>query len=385
MPKPTRLYNLDFLRGTAAFLVLIGHLRAYVFQNYNDIAHENLHIKAFYFITGLGHQAVIIFFALSGFLVGGKALSDILNHRFSWSRYFLRRLTRLWIVIFPALLLTLFLDGIGSWLTGGMGYGGQYYEIYNSGPHGPAGIDHSLLTFFGNLAFLQTIYVPTFGSNGPMWSLANEFWYYVVFPLAAWVVLVRSATLVRVAALCILFLIVMLLPTWLLAGGLIWVAGAVAAWCTKRPTLARVFKHLAARVGVISALLAALILTKIRPDDIGDLGLGIVVALSLPILATLPSPGSLYNAVSHGASEFSYTLYLTHFPLLTLISLAGFAPSKFSPSIFSAGLYVTLLTVALAWAAAAWWCFERNTDRAYFAITNAFPTPTSLGRESAND
>lgn len=27
--------------------------------------------------------------------------------------------------------------------------------------------------------------VPIFGSNGPLWSLANEFWYYVLFSLAA--------------------------------------------------------------------------------------------------------------------------------------------------------------------------------------------------------
>jgi hypothetical protein len=34
-----------------------------------------------------------------------------------------------------------------------------------------------------NAFFLQTIAGPTFGSNGPLWSLAYEWWYYVLFPL----------------------------------------------------------------------------------------------------------------------------------------------------------------------------------------------------------
>src|SRR6266851_431381 len=149
IPTATRLDNLDLLRGIAAFLVLTGHLRAYIFQSYGEVTHTGLLVKVFYLVTGLGHHAVIIFFALSGFLVGGKAFADIFSHRFSWSRYLLRRLTRLWIVIVPALLLTLLLDNIGLWLTAGIGYDGQYYQLYSSGPHNSADVDHSLLTFFG--------------------------------------------------------------------------------------------------------------------------------------------------------------------------------------------------------------------------------------------
>jgi peptidoglycan/LPS O-acetylase OafA/YrhL len=36
-------------------------------------------------------------------------------------------------------------------------------------------------TFVGNLLQLQTIVVSSLGSNGPLWSLANEWWYYVLF------------------------------------------------------------------------------------------------------------------------------------------------------------------------------------------------------------
>lgn len=73
----------------------------------------------------------------------------------------------------PALLLTLVLDKLGIWLTGGMGYNGEFYDVYNSGPQLPVAVSHSVVTFLGNVAFLQTIYVPPFGTNGPIWSLAN--------------------------------------------------------------------------------------------------------------------------------------------------------------------------------------------------------------------
>ena len=368
-PKAARLDNLDFLRGLAAFLVLAGHLRAYIFQSFGELEQAALLTKAFYFATGLGHQSVIIFFALSGFLVGGKAIEDITSGRFVWSRYLLRRLTRLWIVILPALFLTLLFDSVGLWMTNGRGYDGRYYEVYSSGPHAPLGIDLSLQSFLGNMAFLQTIYVPSFGSNGPMWSLANEFWYYIIFPLAAWVAMARIAVPTRLAGLCILLFIVGILPMWLLAPGVIWVAGAVAAWSTRQVALTAFLNHVATRIAGVTLLLAALFLSRIPTvqvsDLMGDVMLGIAVALALPILATLPSPGGIYRAVARASSELSYTLYLTHFPLLTFVILTGLAPNRLPPSVFSAGLYVSLMLAATVWAAVVWWCFERNTDRVY--------------------
>jgi peptidoglycan/LPS O-acetylase OafA/YrhL len=377
MSKTERLDNLDLLRGVAAFLVLASHLRAYIFQSFGELAHTDVLTRAFYFTTGLGHQAVIIFFALSGFLVGGKAFQDILDRRFSWSRYLLRRLTRLWIVIIPALLLTLIFDSIGSWLSHGIGYDGSFRGIYSQGPLAPRGADDSLLAFVGNLLFLQTIYVPTFGSNGPMWSLANEFWYYIVFPLAAWVSLSRVTAVARVAGLGVLSLTVTILPLWLLESGAIWVAGAAAAYCARQPVLSHFLRHIATRVSAFAVLFAALVLSKTRAADVGDLELGLAVAIALPVLATLRSPGGIYRVLARAGSELSYTLYLTHFPLLTFIFMVTFAPNRFSPTIYSAVLYVSLISLAMAWAALVWWFFERNTDRVFAWINGTWLAPAT--------
>jgi peptidoglycan/LPS O-acetylase OafA/YrhL len=362
---------------------MTGHLRAYVFENYGEASPTSMLLKAFYFTTALGNPAVIIFFALSGFLVGGKALQDLLTGRFSWSRYLLRRFTRLWIVIVPALILTMLFDSIGSTMTHGVGYDGRFYTTYAVGP-GPGALDSSWKTFLGNLAFVQNIYVPTFGSEGPIWSLANEFWYYIVFPLAAWLVMAPAAVLTRISAMLVLLVLTITLPTWLLATGVIWVAGAAAAWCANLTLLARVLACLPVRIGAVVLLVSALPLWRFQHVWFGDVELGLAVALVLPVLATLPSLGRIYGTIARASSEFSFTLYLTHFPLLTLIVLTGFAPTRFAPGILAFATFAGLALTAIGWAALCWWCFERNTDRLYAMLASGLLRPATAALPDEN-
>jgi hypothetical protein len=77
-----RLVHLDCLRGLAALLVVVEHLRAFLFVPFPQVVSPGVITKAFYLVTGLGHQAVMIFFVLSGFLVGGGRSS----HR-DWMRF----------------------------------------------------------------------------------------------------------------------------------------------------------------------------------------------------------------------------------------------------------------------------------------------------------
>jgi len=66
--------TLNTLRWVSAFLVVIGHLRSFIFINYAGVEQQNLLVKLFYYITGFGHQAVMVFFIISGYLVGGGLL-----------------------------------------------------------------------------------------------------------------------------------------------------------------------------------------------------------------------------------------------------------------------------------------------------------------------
>jgi peptidoglycan/LPS O-acetylase OafA/YrhL len=151
----------------------------------------------------------MIFFVLSGFLVGGSVLRGRMDGTWSWSLYATNRLTRLWVVLIPALLLGAIWDHCGIHLFGTSG-------IYGGVARANVGIFAVLprlsgSVMVGNALFLQGILTPTFGSNGPLWSLSYEFWYYVLFPLMVLAVPLdkfsSSMVLRGVASLAVVFFI----------------------------------------------------------------------------------------------------------------------------------------------------------------------------------
>lgn len=70
--SPARLWCLDLVRALSAMAVLAGHARSAIWVNWNAVAVKSLGVAAIYAATGWGHQAVMVFFVLSGFLVGGS-------------------------------------------------------------------------------------------------------------------------------------------------------------------------------------------------------------------------------------------------------------------------------------------------------------------------
>jgi peptidoglycan/LPS O-acetylase OafA/YrhL len=223
------------LRGLAAIGVVIGHVRSFVVVDYGAIKDVSVSNQALYCVTSLGpHQCVIAFFALSGFLVGGPALRNIFAGGWHWPRYTLRRLTRLWIVLIPALLLTFAVDTAGETIGGRFGYEGGYHKLLASGPSAGSPADLSVTTFVANAFFLQTIVTPTFGTNGPLWSLTNEYWYYVLFPLLVIGLFGRSRNVIQVTMGLVGIALVVLLPIEMVLLGLIWIAWAVANWSLRK-------------------------------------------------------------------------------------------------------------------------------------------------------
>ena len=185
--------HLNAARGAAALVVLLGHTRSLFFSSLSAfpgaINHLSTAPQSVPDSTGvlpgpitMGNEAVIIFFVLSGYLVGGSAIRDLKNGTWSWKRYLTQRLTRLWVVLLPALLLGIALDHSGLRMFAGT------HSIY-SGPPDLCVVPCNLAdrvspkVVMGNAFFLQEIFVDTAGSNNALWSLANEFWYYLAFPL----------------------------------------------------------------------------------------------------------------------------------------------------------------------------------------------------------
>ncbi len=104
---------LDLIRGLAAVVVLIGHGRNILLVDYNDIPAHRQWFALPYLITRAGHQSVMVFFVLSGYLIGGSIFRSLNSNQWTWTGYLTHRMTRLYVVVVPGLLSCLLLDWIG--------------------------------------------------------------------------------------------------------------------------------------------------------------------------------------------------------------------------------------------------------------------------------
>src|ERR1700730_7595164 len=95
--------RLNLLRSIAAILVVLGHWRILMFQDYPRLVAPPSSVTLFYFLSGLGKPSVMLFFVLSGYLVTASALRSIDNGSWSVESYLTQRITPLLVVLLPDL------------------------------------------------------------------------------------------------------------------------------------------------------------------------------------------------------------------------------------------------------------------------------------------
>src|SRR4051812_21006404 len=139
-----------------------------------DLEHVSAMRAAYAFVAGFDHYAVMVFFVLSGYLVGGSVIAEQRRSgRIDFGRYLFRRLLRLCVVLWPAYALIWLADHAAVQL-GAVELGLFTSDVLDT---------LSLSTLACNMAFLQMAACVQYGENGALWSLFNEAWYYVLFPL----------------------------------------------------------------------------------------------------------------------------------------------------------------------------------------------------------
>jgi peptidoglycan/LPS O-acetylase OafA/YrhL len=371
------IVSFNAVRGIAALTVCVSHLRSFLMVKFPFVVDPTHADSAFYFLTGLGHQAVVVFFVMSGWLVGSSVWSQQLSGRFSWVQYAITRLTRLLIVLIPALVMTCFVDALGTWLSGGYGYDRSQSVLLSDGPGPDKPISDSLRTAVGNLFFLQTIRVPVYGTNAPLWSLANEFRYYVMFPLFAFAWFHRrSRRSIGFIGAGVGVLVAM--PFVISSAFAIWLTGWAGSMAAPRPRTAQVLR-LVCSVLVVGCLVAG----RTRFAGVGDFALGIAVAGLLIGLNAFPDQGTRFQGAARIFSylaQISFTLYLFHFPLLAFFFFALHIPQQ-QPSPLVYVEFVALLAVVLVVATCFWYLFERNTDlvRRFVSRARRAPVPPTPG------
>jgi peptidoglycan/LPS O-acetylase OafA/YrhL len=167
---------MDVMRALLALLVAFGHIWILFVRDYAPTGSRT--VQALYGLAGFAHPAVVMFFVLSGYWITRSVMRRAAGE-WSWNGYLADRLGRLLPVLVPALLL----GGLLDWLSINLLHSPTHLGLTGSWVlHKDVAADLSLLTFLGNLIFLEGILVHSFGTNGPLWSLAAEFWFYLWFP-----------------------------------------------------------------------------------------------------------------------------------------------------------------------------------------------------------
>ncbi|MDM1276422.1 MULTISPECIES: acyltransferase family protein [Acinetobacter] len=333
--SPQLSLQLESLRGWSAILVLFSHC----FQAFIGPLDQTLYSG----VRLLGQAAVMMFFVLSGYLIGHSIRHNIHRHRqFSGLAYSRQRCQRILGPFLFAMLLTLLLYALAPYFFASGSHGieaSQSFMIRHS-------YDISAADFLGSLFFVNGFVTPTVSANAALWSLSYEVWFYVLagclvtFRLGS--ILLFLTLLLGLSLLNIQFLIYFLV--WLLA-----FAFASPAWSKQIPAAQlHYFKSGFLLLAVLIALFDAyqfhsIYLAQYYTGEnfrLFNLCIGIAAACWLLQLAR----GERQIQVIWPASaQFSYTLYITHFPLLIFI-LGCF------PFTLQHGLGVALLSLIITMA-----------------------------------
>ncbi len=261
----------------------------------------------------LGHQMVLGFFVLSGYLVGGAVLASIRKGKDFLREYLIHRFVRIYIVTIPTLVLTFFVDSIGRGLPQPTFYDSPLFESH-----------FAVSVFVGNVFNVQEILIPAFGTNGPLWSLACEFWYYICFPLLLLPLARNYSKLLRYGGFLLgaaIFVYLASASAWFRFGFLLWVLGALAS-LPRRPLIASRWAALA--IYVVTLALVRLLVRGPFLDahqwlqDAADL-MGSLVLCNL-LLAVRHAPDEGWNLLRprfhHNFADFSFSIYSIHMPIL---------------------------------------------------------------------
>ena len=320
---------LDWLRFLAALEVVLTHARTVMFVEYGELHSHNPAILAWVLATRLGSEAVIIFFVLSGYLVGGRAFSLSRQGKFQPMTYALDRTVRILVPLSAAILLTV--------------------AVILALHHPVDGWQ-----MLGHLLSLQGVLVKVVDVDEPLWSLSYEVWFYIIGGAVA-VMISRRRVLPVPAILVLLGAIVFTRLNPLYA--LLWIGGALCYFYRPaRPSAAKIALASAVVLAGVAVFQGSL---PHGTDEIGKplgqvLGGAIILIGLMGLIPQLRSSGGGGQGLPSFLASFSYSLYLIHLPLLSL------QPTKDARDINAAtiGHYVATVLVIVLVAFLFSRCFE---------------------------
>lgn len=327
--SPAFSIYLDLLRLAAALVVFVHHA-----------SYARFHGSWLQGLSGYGHESVVVFFVLSGYVIAYTR--EHKDH--DWRHYAVQRLSRLWSVALPAIALTLALDAVGRSFEPAL-----YADV--TGGWGRV---------LASAAFVNEFWIEGWaaGSNIPMWSLSYEAGYYLLFGVLSFASARWRGPLALLCAAVVGPRLLLLLPAWwlgvviyrsprvrqlgvtpgawLAVAGLVWalalVLGKVGNQYVTWRLLAVLPPPWAPLMGHSEAFLS---------DNLIALGVAAHVAGMSAWLRGRGAPAGLSRWASR-LSRATFPIYLFHYPLLQCLA----ALAAVWPALALGG--VTVLALALS-------------------------------------
>jgi len=315
---------LNFLRGLAAQAVVIGH----------GISYFGVSDK----LDNIQNSAVVIFFVLSGIVIPYSTFNKMQKtSEHSFASYFLDRFSRIYTGFVPALFFVLGVDVLNKFL-----FGSRYAFSDALNAH----------TFFGNLlmfqdhplqglirgvlslkifsAFYFLMPITSFGSARPFWTVAIEWWIYLLF---GWIILGKKYWETKPFMFLFVLVIFLIVPAfnWVNGRGdglsVMWFMGFLVFIFLSRFPLTLPRWEVLALFGffMLCALIRLYYVNRfdLRPHAydtvfVGSLALALYFVLSYFQTTEMALPGTLEPLIVFNA-DISYMLYLVHYTLLDIL------------------------------------------------------------------
>ncbi|MBL4618266.1 MAG: acyltransferase [Robiginitomaculum sp.] len=308
-----QINRFDFLRLLFACVVVFYH--ALVLSGIASIKLENL-------VALLAELSIQGFFIISGLLVYGSLVRSINIYDYAKKR--VRRL-------YPAYVVIIVIPAFASLLMGGELFPVLKYLVANLGFLNF--LAPTLPGLFEELRFPQV--------NGALWTLKIEVMFYILLPVLAWVLDLSGRS-----KWALLIAIYIFAEIWRVIIPLLDI-----------PFAAQIGRQLPGQMSFFVIGMSIWLLRdslRIHITKAGVLGVVLVLLSFLPSLEFLRAiglggviffisylPGPAINVARYG--DLSYGVYITHFPIINLIVMAGF----FADSVWG-GLLMVAGLVAIA-------------------------------------
>lgn len=364
--SPQTLAYFDAVRAISSQLVVMGHAAVLCFASLRITLPNgkegaipgDFHIQSY---------SVVAFLVLSGFLITFSTKRKLAKKKYSLKVFFVDRATRILTPLLPLIPVVLLFDAAF------LGEDGSKFVVAK----------HDWHTIIWNLLLLQDnawftladralgtdISARSLGSAAPWWTVAYEWWIYLLFGATIALFVSRQTWLGRALCLALIVFAAGSVFGRLAAGnGLVvaWAAGAVAAAYHDRISQLNSFVPRAATLIAWSASLAGILMGVGVYHPALALTTGLAITSLFYALPTVPAPKFL-KQLNVVAADYSYSLYLVHFSVM--IWFAALLPN-FQGTV--AWLCMVLLGNILS---AAWWYL---TERNHKSVNGWIKTRLSL-------